>query len=131
MSNQISLGYYDADQKEIPISNLETPIKIKINRNLTGQPLPTFKVMNLTTMNETNRTEYATFGMNLVGQSLSIHINIQPVNQSMCYLFLFKFGETPVYNSTYKAYDHWRLFKPSGWLSEIFDEILFSTGLLN
>ena len=79
--------------------------------------------MNLTTMNETNRTEYATFGLNLNGQSLSIHINILPHNLSMCYAFLFKFGETPVYNSSYKVYDHWRLFKPSGKFRERFFRI--------
>lgn len=72
-----------------------------------------FLPLNVTTLNSTNRTQFATFGMQLTGLNISFHFEIKPDDPSLGYVFLFKFGGTPQQNTTFKDFDYFKTFCPN------------------
>jgi hypothetical protein len=44
---------------------------------------------------------------------ISVHFEIRPLNPNVAYLFIYKFDNTPLLNSSIKQIDGWTLLCPS------------------
>jgi hypothetical protein len=50
--------------------------------------------------------------------TISVHLEIHPLNTSLAYLFIYKFDSSPVLNSSVKQIDGWTLFCPANLSNE-------------
>ena len=113
LSTSISLSLFDQDGNEIPFqTNVDHPIEILIPRdpNLiipkmilqnTSNFAPHQQIFNLQYINITSDVE------------ISVHWEIQPLNSSVAYLFIYRFDQTPQLNSSLNLIDGWTLLCPS------------------
>ncbi|CAF1129912.1 unnamed protein product [Adineta ricciae] len=74
-------------------------------------------LQNVTSMN--NTPHHLLFNLHYVdlsqsnGVSVSVHIEIKPLNPSLGYLLIYKFDSLPMLNSSMSQIDQWFLFCPS------------------
>ena len=73
-------------------------------------------LQNVTSMNRT--PHHLSFNLHHVGLirsnnlSISVHVQMEPLNESVAYLFIYRFDQIPQLNSSIKQIDGWTLFCP-------------------
>jgi hypothetical protein len=115
VSRSISLSILDQYGNEVLIqTNLSHPIEIMIPRD-PNVTIPEMILQNVTSMNSTphNQLFYLQY-LNITSVlSISVHFEMHPLNTSLAYLFIYKFDQTPLLNSSVNLIDGWTLFCPS------------------
>jgi hypothetical protein len=128
-----SVGYsiYDGNSNEIPVNDLATPIYYWIGKdpNIPISPYKHVKAINASQLNSSQSLAYLNdsqvkdgfvlSGLSLTGANVSVHIQLKPLNVSLNYLTLVKFGDNPTLENQY--YDKMNIFCPSDLLSEAND----------
>jgi hypothetical protein len=114
VSTLISLSILDQYGNEVSIqTNLSHPIEIIIPRD-PNLIIPEMILQNVTSMNSTphNQLFYLQY-LNITSVlSISVHFEMHPLNTSLAYLFIYKFDQTPLLNSSVNLIDGWTLFCP-------------------
>ena len=127
-SRSVSYSIYDENSNEIPVNNLATPIDFWIAKD-PSVPIKPYKyvyAMNASQLNSSQSLAYLNdsqvkdgfilTGLSLTGANLSVHIQLKPINKSLNYLCMIKFGDNPsLINHNYDALN---IFCPSDLLSE-------------
>lgn len=116
LSRSISLSIFDHNENEIFIqTNPTEPIRMIIPRD-PNLIIPPMILQNLTSDNNTihNYSFYLSYIKITATISISIHFEIHPLDSSLGYLFIYKFDQTPVLNSSISLIDGWTLLCPSG-----------------
>jgi hypothetical protein len=102
------------DEKEINVttSNNQT-IEVRIPRD-PAIVIPTMSYENVTGVN--NTAHHLLFNLHYVNITsrlpISIHLEMQSLNDSLAYLFIYRFDESPIWNSSVRLIDGWSLFCP-------------------
>ena len=115
LSTTISLTLIDADGHEIPVSaTVDQPIELIIPRD------PDIVISSFTLQNaSSNELQNQTFNFYFVNISrtnnltVSVHLEIHPLNQSKAYWLVYRFDGKPQVNSSVRLFDGWTLFCPS------------------
>lgn len=115
LSTTISLTLIDANGHEIPVSaTVDQPIELIIPRD------PNIVISPFTLQNaSSNELQNQTFNFYFVNISrtnnltVSVHLEIHPLNQSKAYWLVYRFDGKPQVNSTVQLFDGWTLFCPS------------------
>jgi hypothetical protein len=114
VSTLISLSILDQYGNEVSIqTNLSHPIEIIIPRD-PNVIISEMILQNVTSMNSTphNQLFYLQY-LNITSVlSISVHFEMRPLNTSLAYLFIYKFDQTPLLNSSINLIDGWTLFCP-------------------
>jgi hypothetical protein len=119
LSSSISLSIYDDESlNELNIfANRREPIEVFIERynSLTTYE---YQYVNVTIDNDKNANLLFLYNnFNLTSQNASIHIELKKANttltNSIAYLFVLKYGNLPIVNTTYADCDTFRIFCPS------------------
>ncbi len=117
LSTSISLSILDHDGNEISIpttGNHSYRFVIPHDPNII---IPSMTLQNVTGMNST--PHHLLFNLHYIqivqsnDLTVSIHIEMKPLNASLGYLFIYKFDSSPQLNSTMNQIDGWSLFCPS------------------
>jgi hypothetical protein len=114
VSRSISLSILDQYGNEVSIqTNLSHPIEIIIPRDpnviISEMILQNVTSMNATPHNQLFHLQYLNITSVL---SISVHFEMRPLNTSLAYLFIYKFDQTPLLNSSINLIDGWTLFCP-------------------
>ncbi len=117
LSRSVSLSLLDNDGNEISISTtLNNPYQFIIPRD-PNLILPPMTLQNVTSLNSTPHHLLFNFHYINIVQSnnlpISIHIEMEPLDQILAYLFIYKFDNSPQLNSSINLIDGWSLFCPS------------------
>ncbi|CAF4039861.1 unnamed protein product, partial [Rotaria sordida] len=120
-SRSISLSIFDRNENEISIqTNLIEPIQLIIPRD-PNLIIPSMILQNVTSTNN-NTPHNQLFYLNYINITnnitVSIHFEVHPFNISLAYLFIYKFDQTPLLNSSINLIDGWTLFCPSNLTNE-------------
>ena len=114
VSRSISLSILDQYGNEVSIqTNLSHPIEIIIPRD-PNVIISEMILQNVTSMNSIphNQLFYLQY-LNITSVlSISVHFEIRPLNTNLAYLFIYKFDQTPLLNSSVNLIDGWKLFCP-------------------
>ena len=109
LSRSISLSMLDQNGNEIFFTTNSMRLIIPRDPNLL---LPSMNLQNVTSINSTNHN--LIFNLHYINITtvlpISVHIEIHPLNTSLSYLFIYKFDETPLLNSSMNSIDGWTLF---------------------
>ncbi|CAF1677637.1 unnamed protein product, partial [Adineta steineri] len=95
------------------------PIEIIIPRD-PNIIIPPMILQNVTSMNSTPHNQlFDLHYLNITSSlSISIHFEIQPLNTSLAYLFIYKFDQLPQLNTSINSIDGWTLFCPLNLTNE-------------
>jgi len=110
VSRSISFSLFDSDGKEI---SLDYPIEIFIPRD-PNRILPPMILQNVTFRQQLFNFHYVNITTIL---SISVHIEIEPLNSSVGYLLIYKFDKIPQLNEI----DGWTVFCPLNFHSFFVD----------
>lgn len=111
LSTAISFSIFDRDGNELQLQTTQAhPYRLVIPRD-PNLALPPIIEQNVTAMNDTphqllfnlHRIDLTAFG----DLSVSVHIEVQPMNSSLAYLFVFGFDAAPT------TMERWAVFCPS------------------
>jgi hypothetical protein len=108
VSNSIGLAFYDSKNNDLPITDNSIEVFIQRDSNL---PDITFKYVNTTRFQLSSGFLQNAF--NITSTNASIHIELKPINESIAYLIVLKFGSSPIINETYSNYDAFKFICPS------------------
>ncbi|CAF3781572.1 unnamed protein product [Rotaria sp. Silwood1] len=114
LSRLISLSLLDNNKNEISIrTNFNHPIELIIVRDV-NFILPSMTLQNVISFNLTSHNQlFNLHFINITSNfSISIHIEIYPLNTNISYLCIYKFDSTPLLNSSINQIDSWTLFCP-------------------
>ncbi|CAF4198666.1 unnamed protein product, partial [Adineta steineri] len=120
LSTCVSFSILDENENEISVqTDLNRPIEIIIPRD-SNLIIPSMILQNVTSMNSTPHNQLFNFQYINITSTLpiSVHLEIQPLNSSLAYLFIYKFDQVPQLNSSIKQIDGSQLFCPSGLTNE-------------
>jgi hypothetical protein len=112
LSTSISLTIVDQNQTEVSIqTTLDNPIEIIIprDRNLVIPPMILQNMTSTPPHNQTFDLHYVNITSTL---PISVHFQIDPLNTTLSYLFIYKFDKLPILNSSIQQIDGWILFCP-------------------
>ena len=112
MSTSIGLKFYDENVNEIKITQSLNPIDIVIQRDLNTLNY-TFEYVNATNIGLLSGLHLLQNSFKIKMNNASIHIEISPLNQTVGYLLVMKFGFMPILNSTSADYTSFKIFCPS------------------
>ena len=116
LSTSISLEMFDQNGNAIsPTVNLNNPIEMIIPRD-PSLIIPSMILQNVTSLNSTPHNQIFNFHyINITSTfSISAHIELQPLNTSLAYLFIYKFDSVPQWTQ----FDGWTIFWPSNLTNE-------------
>jgi hypothetical protein len=114
LSTSVSLSILDSNGNEVSVqTSLSAPIEIIIPRD-PNLIIPAMTLQNVTSMNSTPHQQlFHLHYMNITSSlPLSIHFEIQPLNSTLAYLFIYRFDQAPLLNSSVNLIDGWTLFCP-------------------
>jgi hypothetical protein len=114
LSTSISLSILDQNGNEIPIeTNLNNSIEFFIPRD-PNIIIPSMIIQNVTSINSTSHNQL--FHLHYINittiLTISVHIEIHPLDTNLAYLFIYKFDNIPQLNSSIYEIDGWTLFCP-------------------
>jgi len=115
MSSSISLTFYDENANEIKIRQSKYPIDILIQRDQNTLNY-SFEYINATSIGFLSGSYFLQNSFSLKMTNASIHIELKPLNVSIAYLVVLKFGYMPIINSTSADYTSFRIFCPSKFI---------------
>jgi hypothetical protein len=115
LSRSISLSLFDHYGNEVPLrTNLNHSIQFTVPRD-PNLVLPSMTLQNVTSSNST--PHHQLFNLHFINVTsnlpISVHFEMQPLNISLGYLFIYKFDSSPLLNSSINQTDGWTLFCPS------------------
>lgn len=116
LSRTISFSILDANQKEVAVqTDGNTSIEIVIPRD-PNLSIPPLLLHNVTALNSSAHNLTLHFHHFVVNVSLpvSVHWEMEPLNTSLAYLFVYRFDQLPQLNESTSNIDGWTLFCPSG-----------------
>jgi len=108
VSNSVGLSFYDFNNNEIPIT--DSSIDILINRD-SNLPEISYQYINITQIQLIS--QYLPCAFNITSTNASIHIELQPIDATIAYILVLKFGSTPIINTTYASFDAYKIICPS------------------
>ena len=116
LSRSISFSILDDNQSEISIRTITNrSIEIIIPRD-PNRIIPTMVLRNVTITISNSTPHRLIFDLHYLNLTkllpISIHWEIQPLNTSLAYLFIYRFDQIPQLNSSIKQIDGWTLFCP-------------------
>ena len=127
-SRSISLSIYDDSLNEIPVDNLANPIDFFIAKD-PSVPITPYKYISAVNATQLNTSQSLSYlndsevidgfivtGLHLSGANVSVHIQLQPINTTLKYLTMVKFGDNPKLKNQY--FDSLNIFCPSDLISE-------------
>ncbi len=119
LSRSISFSILDQNGRELSIQttrNQSIELIIPRDPNLV---IPAMNLQNVTSLNSTPHSQL--FNLQFVNitnpLAISVHFEILPLNANLGYLFIYKFDNSPILNSSMNQIDGWTLFCP---LSEFY-----------
>ncbi|CAF1525116.1 unnamed protein product, partial [Adineta ricciae] len=117
LSRSISFSIFDQNQNEISIqttNNQSIGIIIPRDPNLI---IPSMILQNVTATNSTpNNLIFDLHYLNLTAVlPFSVHWEVQPLDTSLAYLFIYRFDQIPKLSSSVKQIDGWTLFCPENF----------------
>ena len=115
LSRSISLSILDQNGNELSVqTNVSHPIEIIIPRD-PNIIIPQMILQNVTSMNSTPHNQlFHLHYLNIIADlPISVHFEIQPLNTSLAYLFIYKFDQIPQLNSSINQIDGWTLLCPA------------------
>ena len=120
LSRLLSFSILDNDQNEFKIqttTNESIEILIPRDPNLF---IPPMKLQNVTALNSTpHNLIFDLHYLNLTTSlPISVHWEIQPLNTSLAYLFIYRFDQSPQLSSSVNQIDGWTLLCPMNLTSE-------------
>ena len=117
LSTSISLSMLDQNGNEISFQTTSLRFVIPRDPNLI---IPPMNLQNVTSTNFTrhNLLFYLQYINITTSLPISVHIEINPLNTSLAYLFIYKFDQTPQLNSSLQSIDGWTIFCPSSLTNE-------------
>ena len=129
LSRSVSLTLVDNNGNDIPfLADSSSPIKVIIPRD-PNVVIPPMYLQNVTTTTSINSStnsssSHLLFRLHYINITsslpISVHFEIQSLNLTLAYLFIYKFDQTPQLNSSIKSIDGWMIFCPSSnYLSHI------------
>ena len=114
VSRSISFSLFNSNGNEI---SLDYPIEIFIPRD-PNRILPPMILQNVTSRQQLFNFHHVNITTIL---SISVHIEIEPLNSSVGYLLIYKFDQIPKLNQSIYQIDGWTVFCPSNFHSFFFD----------
>ncbi|CAF1234712.1 unnamed protein product [Adineta steineri] len=124
LSRSISLSIVDQSGNDISFNTNEnnSTIRLIIPRD-SNVVIPSMYLQNVTTTTTTNSTNnnllFSLHYINITSSlSVSVHIEIHPLNINLAYLFIYKVNQTPQLNSSINIIDGWTIFCPSNLTSD-------------
>jgi hypothetical protein len=110
----VSLSIVDANGKEIKITTTNNQtIEIRIPRD-PALVIPEMTYENVTGGNRSSR--HRLFNLHYVNITshlpISLHLEMQPLNDTLAYLFIYRFDQSPQLNSSIRLIDGWSIFCP-------------------
>ena len=123
VSRLVSLSIVDENANELPVhANDSHPIEIIIPRD-PNRVVPSMILQNVTSIDSTLHQQL--FNLHYVNisstLSISVHIEMEPLNTSLAYLFIYKFDQVPQLNDSMNRIDGWTTFCPSNFHTYFFD----------
>ncbi|CAF4193018.1 unnamed protein product, partial [Adineta steineri] len=112
VSTSISLSVVDRNGNEVTIKTDETnPIEIIIPHD-PSLIIPSMIIQNVTSINSTFHNQLFSYHyMNITNiLPISAHIEINPLETNISYLFIYKFDQIPQLNTSINQIDGWTLF---------------------
>ena len=126
LSTSISLALFDQNGNEIPFqTNSDHPIQIIIPRD------PNLHIPSWILQTAVSSPHNQLFNFHYINitspMNISVHWEIQPLNLTIAYLFIYKFDRVPQLNSSINLIDGWTILCPSSksHLFQITLEIIF------
>lgn len=110
-SSSIGLTVYDSNSNEIKITQSLSPIDILIQRDQNTLNY-SFEYVNTSSAGILPGTFFLQNNFNIKMNNASIHIELKPLNISIGYLLIFKYGYMPIVNSTNADYSSFKMFCP-------------------
>ncbi|CAF1447475.1 unnamed protein product [Adineta steineri] len=120
LSRSVSLSFVDQNGNEISFkASQNNPIQLIIPRD-PNVIIPSMYLQNMTSINSTNNNLLFNYLYINITSSLpiSIHFEIHPLDKSLAYLFIYKFDQTPLLNSSISIIDGWTIFCPFNLTSD-------------
>ena len=118
VSTSVSLSITDENGNEIVVQGIE--IIIPRDPNLI---IPPMILQNVTSTNSTPHSQL--FYLHYVNittiLSISVHLELQPLNTSLAYLLIYKFDQIRKLNQSIYQIDGWTVFCPKNFHSFFFD----------
>jgi hypothetical protein len=116
MSSSVGLTIYDSNANEIKITKSLSPIDIFTQRDEHTQN-HSFEYINATSIGFIQGAYLLQNSFKIKSNNASIHIELKPIDMSISYLLVLKFGFMPIVNSTHADYSSFKLFCPSKFSS--------------
>ena len=114
LSTSLALSLLDANGNDIAIStNRSHPIELVILRD-PNVVMPAMALQNVTTIDASPQNNAFHLHFNNITSPLpvSVHVEMRPLNTSLAYLFIYRFGSAPQLNSSVQLIDGWTIFCP-------------------
>ena len=111
LSSSIELSIYDSNGKEISIQNSKTPIDIRLPRDYASNL--SYQYINTSKLSLSSEAQLLPNSFSIKSNNASIHLQIKPLDLSISYLVLLKFGYTPILNSKKADYDFFKVLCPN------------------
>ena len=113
LSRSISLSLFNQNGNEVPFqTNSDHPIEIMIPRD-PNLNIPSW-ILQDTAVSSPHNQLFNFHYINIASpMNISVHWEIQPLNLSVAYLFIYKFDRAPQLNSSINLIDGWTVLCPS------------------
>ena len=111
-SSLISLSFRDSSKSEVEIRESKFAFDLRVPRDKNLPPI-VYQRVNATNVSISAGSHILPNSFHVKSNNASIHINIKPPDLSIGYLVLLKFGYTPILNSTYADYNHFKVLCPN------------------
>lgn len=118
VSTSVTFSIVDQYENEVHIkTNDSHPIEIIIPRdpNLIIPPMILQNVTNFTLHQQLFNLHFVNITSAL---SISVHVEIEPLNLNLSYLLIYKFDQIPQLNSSISQIDSWTIFCPANLSNE-------------
>jgi hypothetical protein len=110
LSSSVELSFHDENGRQIDVTNSKSPIDLRIPRD--GPSNLTFQFVNATQVNISSGSQLLPNSFSIKSNNASVHLQIKPLDLSIGYLVVLKFGYTPVLNSEKADYDFFKVLCP-------------------
>lgn len=123
LSTTVSLSMLDQNGNDVPVqASIDHPFEVIIPRDA-NMVVPSMTLQNITSSNITPHSQL--FNLHFVNitpsqsssnLTVSLHLEIRPLNASLGYLLIYRFDGSPQLNSSINQTDGWSLLCPSSEL---------------
>ena len=125
LSRSLALSVLDAGGRDLAIgADRDHPIELIIPRD-PNLVIPPMALQNVTSTNAAPHRRLFNLHFSNITSTLpvSVHFEMQPLDATLGYLFVYRFDTAPQLNSSVRLIDGWTVFCPSSKFSHRFDQI--------